>query len=362
MKKQPQDRVLFTFQRSGFHARVAAVVLLFGGAGGLTALQACSGRGVIDDPAATQNEPLSRNTIDQPHGKNAIVPVCWEPYSDPGLLQQRDWVRQAIEKSWMTAANVRLTGWHPCPPSSPLASYITVKASNVVDGTSSCAVGKAALDQLPDSPGNESCGLTIGSTDRTDIEGYAVHEFGHVMGYEHEQDQDAGFADENYIYPYQGNSPCSPGGGYWNAQADAYVWAQPDGAPVGFNNDLITAYDPDSIMNYCHEKIREWSGRLSILDIQGIQQTSEYGAPVKSDMDSDGYIDLQDNCPYASNGGLQLDSNYDSELIYATTLNPSCGMGWCEDGHTPTFVDSHASTNRACFAYALGACLFRRIS
>lgn len=330
---------------------LAGVGIVMASAGGSMALQGCS---KPLDATSSQTADLSRYKQQTLFAHNAVIPVCWvKPNADAGIgtasIQAKEWVRLAIEKSYPTVTNLKFTGWSTCPPSSSV-QWVTVNG-NTTSQSGSCrgpvgdpyyTEGVNCLRDVTDP--DMSSGLGIGSGNRPDIEYQAVHEFGHVLGYNHEQDQDAGYSDPNIQYVQ--NSQCAPSGTL-SAQ-DAWVPSPlfPDGA-WSYSDDLVTAYDPDSVMNYCHtyreflaygNGVSGYSGRLSSLDVAGLQ--IDYGTPTRTDSDGDLIPDYMDNCPYSSNGADQLDSNVDAELLVAQALNPSCSLGWCEDGHKPTSGDT----------------------
>lgn len=80
------------------------------------------------------------------------------------------------------------------------------------------------------------------------IRAIAVHEFGHALGFAHEQ-----------------NRFDAPGECRKLAQA-----TDPD--------RLLTPYDPNSVMNYCNDKYNN-NGKLSTLDVAAVQFL--YGSPTE---------------------------------------------------------------------------------
>ncbi len=198
------------------------------------------------------SQPLTIKNVRNWTANGNVIPVCWET---TGYDREKKIIREAVAGTWEWFANINFTGWDACPTSGSV-KHVRIRVATQDDSNAgaggSARLGMDAMSSADDNnPGVNVSFSANGTADKSRVEYIGVHEFGHVLGFVHEQD--------------------TPG----NVEGPAYCKSSGNEA----NATTLTAYDRDSIMNYCNRD-GNGKGNLTDIDIVGVQAV--YGTRIPS--------------------------------------------------------------------------------
>lgn len=179
--------------------------------------------------------------------KTKTIPVCWENPTQENLRSRRI-VQTAVEESWQLNSALNFSYWGECQSNS---LGIRVRVDDVGPHVKRLGVGLSGLQNgmvLNDTFENWS--PSCQNMWRSCVYSIAVHEFGHALGFSHEQNR-ADTPDDECYSRRQGS----------------------DGSPEALD---LTPWDLSSVMNYCNPTYSN-DGILSDWDVYALRKL--YGEP-----------------------------------------------------------------------------------
>jgi hypothetical protein len=247
---------------------------------------------------------------------SSSIPVCWENASG-NFNNEMNWVQDAAFNSWERSSAINFTGWGRCTGNSNgIRIQIDDQGPHTIGlGTELNGVPNGMTLNFTFQSWSQSCQ----STRERCIRLIAVHEFGHALGFAHEQNR----LDTPTNQPGSTKQFCTQ-------------------ERQGGNGDrVIGAWDLNSVMNYCNPN---WNGNgsLSATDIDGVQ--SLYGVKGEEQyLVGDWNGDRRDNLAVRRRNNVLMDTNFDGQA----DIQQAYGNGNSEDQYLVGDWDGDGRDNLA---------------
>ena len=203
------------------------------------------------------------------------IPVCWENPGD-GTLADRNLVRDTLRDTWGRYTALEFTGWDQCEAGE---DGLRILIADEVPHTHGLGTQLDGLQHgvhlnFTFNIWGTACGNQGEAQRRECIASFATHEFGHALGFAHEQNRPD---TPPTCLPCNTDGDC----GWYERCEDGHC-------KQGSNGDLAWGdWDQGSIMNYC--PLNVFKNTLSVGDVHGAQYSYGVGSILSDYSYSDGW-------------------------------------------------------------------------
>jgi hypothetical protein len=203
------------------------------------------------------------------------IAVCWE---SSGNSTEKGWVQNALEQTWSFLGDVTFTGWNTCPAYSLWNQFDGLRIRISDEGPHTEGLGtniRAVLGGMTLNFTFNNWSTSCQSSLEYCIRTIAVHEFGHVLAFAHEQNR----PDTPVATP----AACAT-----NADCASSENCSGGVCRQGTNgNETYGAWDLNSVMNY-QNPVWNNRGLVSATDRDGLQHFYGVGKPLVAFLSTNG--------------------------------------------------------------------------
>lgn len=270
------------------------------------------------------------------------IPVCWmNPSTDTVQTSRRQVVREAAEGSWQRFSSVTFTGWGTCGAT---FTGIGIQIADVQPQTISSNAGinfpvGVQLNGVPNGMtlnlSFKAWGVACQGHETGCIQYYAIHEFGHALGYFHEMERTdtPPACNANPLGSALADNPLGP---YDGVSIMNYCNPALGGSTTVYNGNSLSEGDINGNMIVYGPRYEPWHGSTWSGSYANSRGWSGTFLRTMADVTNDGFPDLigfnTNGVLVAVNRGTPTLPNQGFNFPFLATAEYGCNASWCING------------------------------